>query len=349
MSEGVSEGDSSFTAGDVWRVCVPLPLPLPHSLTPSLPLRVTPDDPGPLTPTLTTTLTATATATAVKVTTTTHNNIHDTTTTTTTTNTESNLESNLASNLDSTATTTTTATATATARVATSSSSIINKGNTNFNFLANIENVSPYSRSLEEADSVNLTIYVNEIFDSVANSGTCGVSSSMGCNIRSALSLCMQNLVTPESNCTIVLPPKEMFVLDVTLGELTIVNGQGTLIINGQGSEFTPNATTLGSMNNIRFMNVSVGNSMGSPISTPQDSISPFHFHLLNITLDGFGYVDFPGGSLFLQNIAGGSLQDVACHNSRGSYGAAVYMDNSMNFEFLRSQFIDGIAAGDFT
>ena len=171
----------------------------------------------------------------------------------------------------------------------------------------------------------------------------------MGCNIRSALSLCMQNLVTPESNCTIVLPPKEMFVLDVTLGELTIVNGQGTLIINGQGSEFSPNVTTLGSMNNIRFMNVSVGNSMGSPISSPQDSISPLHFHLLNITLDGFGYVDFPGGSLFLQNIAGGSLQDVACHNSRGSYGAAVYMDNSMNFEFLRSQFIDGIAAGDFT
>jgi hypothetical protein len=212
--------------------------------------------------------------------------------------------------------------------------------------------LSPHILQTVNTSSSSIVIYVDETVDTVANSSACvpssaGTSSGM-CTVRSALDLCKRSLVTVDSNCTIVLPSEQSIVLDVSLGELSMIDAVGTLRIEGQGCTLTSNdSLVIG--NNIRFMNITVNSVTVSTSAAVISTTSQFEFHLSNVTLDGFGQPSRRGGTLYLENLAGGSISDVVISNSLGSYGAAICLDISQRVHITGSHFFNNTAAGKFT
>lgn len=212
-------------------------------------------------------------------------------------------------------------------------------------FNKNVKQLSSQPRLLQTVNtSAHMIIYVDDTVDGVANTSPCQPSSpSAGCNLRSALLLCSESLTWPDRNCTIILPSEETIVLDSSLGELVVIDAKGTLRIEGEGCL----VTSLTGNNYIRFLNISFG-STTAVSSSPSDStsISEFVFHLSNITLEGFGESSLKGGSIYLESLAGGSIEDITCSSSRGSYGGAVFLDRSQEFQISRSHFVNNTAAG---
>ena len=192
--------------------------------------------------------------------------------------------------------------------------------------------------------SASIVIYVDDTTDSAGNISSCQVSSpSVGCNLRSALLLCSESLTLMDHNCTVILPAQKTIVLDTSLGELSMIDALGTLRIEGTGcSIISSDSADIG--NYIRFLNISFGSA--STETSPSDSPREFIFHLSNLTLDGFGDPTLKGGTIYLNSLTGGSIQDVTCSHSRGSYGAAVFLDQSRQFLISRSRFENNTATG---
>jgi hypothetical protein len=213
--------------------------------------------------------------------------------------------------------------------------------------VAEARHTKDFHRVLQTSNtSSNITIYVDEPLDSFADASACeSLAAAAGCNLRSAIHLCAQYLNNVDSNCTVILPAFSTIVLDASLGELSAIDQAGTLCIEGEGSAISTNDTP-GSDGNIRFMNVSVRSASVSTSSSDSTTSSQFVFHLANLTLDGFGGPSLKGGSIYLENLAGGSLHDVTCRNGRGSYGGAVFLDTSEHFLISRSRFVRNIATG---
>lgn len=194
--------------------------------------------------------------------------------------------------------------------------------------------------------SVSIIIHVDDKADGAVNTSLCEPSSpSTGCTLRSALQLCAQSLISVSNSCTIMLPPHESLVLDASLGELTMIDAVGTLRIEGAGCAITSSNDYTATGNNIRFLNVSIGTAE-SMLSSDSTSSSALVFHLANMTLRGFGAPSLKGGTIYLDNLLGGSIENVTCLNSRGSYGGALFMDRSQQFQIRRSRFEHNTAAG---
>ena len=180
-------------------------------------------------------------------------------------------------------------------------------------------------------ESVDINIYVNVTKDGPVDMDAC-VSATSACNLRSAVQVCADILYDENSNCTITLPRAETIEIDSSLGELVVLYAKGTMTILGEGSVVVPaggGAT--------RFLN----------LTAETLERSQFSVNIHNLTLDGFGGFSTLGGTIYLENLAGGIIQDITCRNSKGSFGGALYMTVSKQLLFQRSSFLNNTAIGN--
>ena len=190
--------------------------------------------------------------------------------------------------------------------------------------------------------SSNVVVHVGDTTDAPSNSTACEQSTSFElstmCNLRSAWSHCIDNVFSiPGSSCTISLLHNSFMTIDATLGELFwSTTRMGSLTIEGNNCSIhavAPNSF------GTRLLNIS---------KTSVDDPSSAEFYMQNLTLRGFGDESLNGGTLYLQNILSGFIQDIIFVQSTGGHGGAVFIDASLNFQLERSLFIDNLAIGIF-
>jgi predicted outer membrane repeat protein len=202
--------------------------------------------------------------------------------------------------------------------------------------------LSPFlSSAMATSTSPILALTVNLLVDSAANSSSCDpstLSSSSGCNLRSAFSLCNSSLsLFSNLTCVITLPPQSRLFME---------NSQGPIIIEANSGELTM-----------------VGNdceiiSFSSPVDPPSQFLtilpllidsSYLRVHISNCSVSGFGVLssayNYFGGALLAQSIQSISLSHVNfSSNFAEQWGGAVFFESIVFINILDCVFVNNSA-----
>jgi predicted outer membrane repeat protein len=172
---------------------------------------------------------------------------------------------------------------------------------------------------LSSSDNSSLfTISVNYLLDTLPNISSCvpSSSSSVNCNLRSALAFCNHTLSSADTNltCVIALPPSSQIFLNSSFGALKVDANSGDLQIFGNGCEILP----LERSYFLRFLEV-------SPRSSPSLS---FRFRFENCTISKFGNSLSSGGALSIHHLDFLSLRGLNFISNEGLNGGGLSLNN---------------------
>jgi hypothetical protein len=224
---------------------------------------------------------------------------------------------------------------------------------------------SSLSRLLIGTDAVVWRgVPVNSLADALPNVSYCNLTSSPAlswveieeetqglCSLRAAVETCLvflrsYNYTNPSTNvqCSVLLPPDQTIVMDPSLSEILISDGDlhGTLSVEGNGCVIQPNvSSSMQHISSMRFLHINL------PLSS---SSSSFAFQLSNVTLTKFGDASLEGGALRVRNLQESHVShivDVLFEGNIGSDGGAISITNSQYMSLLRCVFQSNTAYED--
>jgi len=128
--------------------------------------------------------------------------------------------------------------------------------------------------------------------------------------------------------------------MDPLLGEISLTSFltddlelQGTLSVVGNGCTVSADTTT-----NPGHASRLLSLVLPSPVNS-------FHMNLDNFTVSSFGNTSMDGSGMFLANLASSTLSSMTFEKNVGSFGGAVFLDDSSDVVFQSCVFQDNNAS----